>query len=142
MAQTDQVLRFLRFLGAGGFSVLLYYVLLFALTDVLEIWYMVSATAASLLKWVINFLLQKHWTFKNKDKDGVYKQAFQYSFLAGGLFLANLGFLYLLVEFGGIWYITAQAIIMLPLSLVSYVVTSRIFPTPLRLEPVVSRDLV
>jgi dolichol-phosphate mannosyltransferase len=121
--------RVLRFLGAGGLGVLLYYLILYTLTDLAGVWYMASAVIASIVNWTSNFVLQKRWTFENKDNKNLHKQAWEYAGMAIGLFLTNLALLYVLVEYLKLWYMGAQVIVTVTLTIISYFITRRIFTT-------------
>jgi putative flippase GtrA len=121
--------RFARFLGAGGLGVLLYYLILYALTEFLGFWYMVSAGVASVVNYSCNFLVLKHWAFKNKDK-GV-QQGWQYAVMSIGLQLVNLLLLYILVEYVEIReYLVAQLFATGVITLASYIIATFIFTNP------------
>ncbi|MBX4205481.1 MAG: GtrA family protein [Candidatus Doudnabacteria bacterium] len=127
MTQAHSISRVMRFLGAGGLGVLLYYLILYILTDLFGVWYMASAVIASIVNWTSNFVLQKLWTFQNRDKTNLHRQAGAYLSMAIGLFLANLLLLYVLVEYLRLWYMGAQVIVTVILTVASYFITSRIF---------------
>ena len=130
MTQAHSVSRVIRFLIAGGLGVSLYYVVLYTFTEFLGIWYVASAIFASLLNYASNFILQKYWTFENKDGKNIHRQASKYAVMAAGLFTSNVTLLYALVEYAHLWYLAAQAIVTVILTIVSYLVTSRIFQDP------------
>mgnify|MGYP001560508819 CR=1 FL=1 len=127
MALSPQLPQVMRFLSVGGLGVLLYYPILYILTDLVGVWYIISAVIASVLDYGSIFILQKVWTFKNKNTEGMYGQAFKYSIMLASFFTANLILLYVLVEYGHLWYLAAQVVIAIPLSVVSYLLSRRIF---------------
>lgn len=88
---------------------------------------MASAVIASIVNWSSNFVLQKFWTFQDKDTNRIHRQAGAYVVMAACLFIANLLLLYLLVEYVKLWYLVAQVIVTILLTIVSYFITSRIF---------------
>ncbi|MBU2265109.1 GtrA family protein, partial [Patescibacteria group bacterium] len=108
-------------------GVLLYYLILYILTDVAGMWYMISAVIASVVNYGSNFVLQKFWTFRNKKTNDIHRQAFKYAIMVTSLFLANLLFLYMLVEYARLWYLVAQVIATILLTIISYLVSRRIF---------------
>ncbi|MFH1990495.1 MAG: GtrA family protein [Patescibacteria group bacterium] len=122
-----QLSQILRFLSAGGPGVLLYYLILYILTDIAGVWYMVSAVIASVVNHSLNFVFQKFWTFKNKDTKNIHRQAGKYALLVISLFIANLFLLYILVEYAHLWYLAAQVIVTILLTVISYLVSRRIF---------------
>ena len=123
----SQLSQVMRFLSAGGLGVLLYYLILYTLTDVVGVWYMVSAVIASIVNCSSNFILQKFWTFENKDAKNIHWQAGKYAIMVASLFLANLFLLYVLVKYVHLWYLAAQVIITILLTVISYLVSRRIF---------------
>ncbi len=125
-----QALRIIRFLSAGGLGVSLYYLILYTFTDLFGMWYIASAIIASLVNWASNFVLQKYWTFQNKDARDIRWQAVSYAVMAAVLFVSNLLLLYALVEYVHIWYLGAQVIVTVVLTVASYFVTRRIFSGP------------
>ncbi len=127
MIPAVQSSQILKFIGAGGLGVLLYYLVLFILTDVAGLWYMVSAAIASVVNFSSNFLLQKFWTFENKGTKNIHQQAGNDTLLTASLFVSNLLFLYVLVQYTHLWYLAAQVIITAALTVISYLVSRRIF---------------
>lgn len=85
--------------------------LLYGFTEYLGIWYLFSAILAFLLALCVSFTLQKFWTFEDKKREDVPKQASLYGMFA----VINLGFnviaLYLLVQVAGLWYMFAQVLV-------------------------------
>ena len=127
MALTPRLSQVLRFISAGGLGVLLYYSILYVLTDVAGVWYIASATIAFIVNCASNFGLQKFWTFKNKGIKNVTRQASQYLTMSIVFFAINLVLLYGLVEYARLWYLTAQALLTILLTTTSYFVSRRIF---------------
>ena len=118
-----------KFCAGGVVGVSAFYISMYVLTEFLGVWYIISATIAWVLNWGCNFLMQKFWTFGNKDSKAVPKQLTAYFGMAIGFWLGGTVALYLLVEYGHLHYLVAQIIIMVITSMISYVVTSRIFKT-------------
>jgi putative flippase GtrA len=116
-----------KFLGSGSVGVLLYYAILTLLTEVLGVKYIFSAVVASVVNFGSNFVLQKFWTFKNSEMSHVRQQAGRYAVLAITLALTNLLALYVLVEYAKLWYLGVQAVLTISLTVVSYLVTRKIF---------------
>lgn len=127
MKPISQLSQMLRFAIAGVLGVSLYYLILYTLTDIIKIWYMYSAIIASVVNYVSNFLLQKFWTFKNKDIKNIKKQAAGYALMVVILFATNLFLLYLLVEYCHFWYIFAQIIVTIIVTIMSYFISQWIF---------------
>ncbi|MDI6916168.1 MAG: glycosyltransferase family 2 protein [Thermoplasmatales archaeon] len=103
--------QFFKFCIVGGIGVLVNICVLYSLVEFLYLWYMFAAVVAFVVAVSSNFVLNKIWTFKEKSK-GI-KVAGQYSkfFIVCiiGL-LINLGVLYILVQYGNMWYVLAQLV--------------------------------
>lgn len=120
-------IQLLRFGFSGGAGVVAGYITLFLLTEFAGLWYIFSSIIANIINGGINFFLEKFWTFKNNDKRHIYKQAGFYTVLRLALFGADVGMLYMLVEYGHIHYLIAQIFVTIILSLISFLVCRKIF---------------
>lgn len=58
--------QFLKFCIVGGTSAILNFIILFACTQWLGIWYVYSSVVAYILSALFNFSYNKFWTFRNK----------------------------------------------------------------------------
>ena len=123
----QNLLQITRFLVGGGAGVLVYYITLYALTEFAGLWYVASSVIGSVLNTAVNFVLQKFWTFRNKDKRAAPRQMVLYLILSIGIFSANTGLLFVLVEYAHFPYLLAQLILTALLSIVSFVATKGIF---------------
>ncbi|PIT88747.1 MAG: hypothetical protein COU29_00670 [Candidatus Magasanikbacteria bacterium CG10_big_fil_rev_8_21_14_0_10_36_32] len=127
MAIPPRVSQVLRFLSAGGLGVLLYYLVLYGLTDLIGVCYIISAVIASIANLILSFILQKFWTFENKNRKNVRRQMIIYTTMWILFLAANLLLLYVMVEYAHFWYLAAQAIITVVLTVTSYFATKKIF---------------
>jgi putative flippase GtrA len=96
--------------------------LLFVLTDISRLNYWISANIAFVITALINFSLQKFWTFGDA---GVAKTGFQvikFFLLALLNLFANSILMYIFVGIFGIWYLLAQAVITASLFLFNFAV--------------------
>lgn len=117
----------LRYLSAGAIGVLAGYVALYVLTDIVGLWYMASAVVAFVLNYGVNFVLHKFWTFRNTRADQASKQLTRYFAMATAIFFANLGLLFMQVEYLHVWYLAAQLVSTAILTVVGFLVSRRIF---------------
>jgi len=99
------------------------------LTEYLKIWYIVSAVIAFVINYGLNFVIQKFWTFNDKDTTTVRKQMALYFTMAICLLIGNTIFLYLMVEFLHLWYMLAQVILTVAFTILSFVISRKIFKT-------------
>lgn len=99
--------QFIKYCVGGGLAFLVDLSLLYVLTEYFGFWYLWSATLSFVVTAIVNYTIQKVWTFKNNDQ-AIAKQFFAFlSIQIIGLGLNNLT-LYCLVEFIGLWYIFAK----------------------------------
>lgn len=125
--QKPRLSQLLRFIGAGGIGVSLYYLTLYTLTEFAGVWYLISAVIASILNFSSNFVFQKFWTFKNKRLRTIPDQALQYAVMTAAFFVLNIGLLYVLVESFQIWYLAAQVIVTIVITTMSFYLSREIF---------------
>ena len=108
--------------GSVGFAVHL--VTLYLLTDIAGLWYMASAVVAIITAALSNYIMNYHWTFKEKKKHikNVYVGYFQYLLSRGfteGLYLALL---FLMVDIAGVNYMFSAALVQIVTAIVGYVI--------------------
>ncbi len=97
-----------RYLISGGTATLANFTTLYVLTEFFGVWYLASSIVALAVGFVVSFLLQKFWAFKNKELERVHVQMTWHIMLS----LTNVGintvFLFVLVEHAHLWYMLAQ----------------------------------
>lgn len=107
--QKEDMKLFVGYVLFAGFATLVDLGLLYSLSEFFHIWYLYSAVFAYFMGMVTNYLLNKYFNFKNKNK-----QIFMQFGLFGIVALVGLGInqlvLYSLVEFAKLWYISAKII--------------------------------
>ena len=118
-----------RFFIVGGLSVVTYYSLLWGLTEFAGVWYIVSSVVAFVGYYFVNFLSQKYWTFKNNDRDALNRQLIQYTLMAVANWVINTSLLYVLVEYLHLYYLVAQVILTVLVSVIAYFGFKYIFRT-------------
>ena len=112
----------IKYLISGGTAAAVDLSILYFLTDILAVWYLLSAVAAFTIAFFVSFFLQKFWTFRDNDKNAMARQM-AYFFLVG---LINLGVntvgMYILVDRFGLWHILSQIIISGMIALSSFII--------------------
>lgn len=119
--------QIVRFSVVGAFSVFTYYALLYGLTEFVGLWYILSAFAAFIGYYIENFLFQKFWAFRNKDRRYIKRQLVQFTLMAIGNWVLNTSLLYVLVEYAHMWYMLAQGILTIVVSIIAYFALRYIF---------------
>lgn len=102
--------RILKFLISGGTAAAVDLGLLYLLTDVFHVWYLLSAGLAFIAAFAVSFSLQKFWTFNNHDLELIHRQLTMYLVLALFGLGVNTFSMYGLVDHAGFHYIGAQII--------------------------------
>jgi dolichol-phosphate mannosyltransferase len=121
-------IKLLRFSIAGGAGVLLGYVALYSLTEFVGVWYIWSSFVAFVLNTGVTFYLQRFWTFKNENNQPFGpKQLIMYSMMTASFVGSNTILLYLIVEYVHFHYMVAQVCLTALFSVVSFVLTPKIF---------------
>jgi dolichol-phosphate mannosyltransferase len=85
------------------------FLLLYFLTEILGIFYMVSLIAAFVLSSVVSYISHKKITFRNESQRYIVQFSNFFLISLGGLAI-NMGVVFGLVEFFGLWYIFAKVV--------------------------------
>jgi len=112
--------RIIKYLIAGGAGAFTNLALLYVLTEFFGIWYLFSTSLAFIVSFFVSFFLQKFWTFRDGNKEIIYRQMAVYF----GVALTNLGLngllMYSLVDGLKVWYMLAQIIASALIAVESY----------------------
>lgn len=119
-------LQFVRFLVAGGVAVAVNLGALYAFTEFLGVYYLVSAVCAFFVSFSVSFVLQKFWTFGERTHERAHAQAAAYLVLQLTALVLNTTLLYLFVTYLHFWYIFAQAVISLGIACVVFFINKLI----------------
>ncbi len=100
--------KILRYLFSGSIAFGVNFFFLYALTEWVGLYYLVSAVMAFLVAVVVSFILQKFWTFQNNSKANLHRQATVYITIAIVNTSFNTLLVYTLVEYVGLHYLLGQ----------------------------------
>lgn len=123
--------QFLKFCFVIVLLAGIYYGLLYGLTEFAHVWYLASSVVASAAHGALKFLLLKFWTFENRDLARVHHQLGYFLGMGALNFGLNTLGLYVLVQYYGMWYLEAQAILTLLLSIGVLFFSCLIFKKPI-----------
>lgn len=119
----------IRYLVAGATAALANFAMLYALTEYAGIWYLFSSVFAVVVGFIVAFLLQKFWTFRNMHLSTVHVQFFLHILLSLANLALNTIALYVLVEYVRVWYLFGQVLCAVLLAVMNYFFYKRyIFP--------------
>jgi putative flippase GtrA len=85
---------------------------LFTLTELFGVWYVISVAAGFVTSTILIFILQKYWTFHDDRTREAPRQAWLFSLVELSSLLLHVGGVYMMVEWLGFWYGLAQIIVM------------------------------
>ncbi len=113
---------YLKYIISGGTAAGVDLVLLYALTDIFGLWYLLSAILAFIAAFFISFYLQKFWTFSDNSREKILKQMILY-FMVGliNLCINTLG-MYILVDKLEVMYVLAQIIMGALIAISSFLI--------------------
>lgn len=114
-----------RFVVAGGTAATTQLVLLYAFTEYLGIWYLVSNVLAFCFSFLVSFTLQKLWTFGDVSRKNMHGQAGSYLTLQLFSLATNSLLLSLLVERAGWAYLPAEFFVLIIIAFGTFFVSQR-----------------
>jgi putative flippase GtrA len=118
--------KILRYIISGLVSTFVNIFIIYILTDLFDIWYLVSSVIAFTVGICVSFSLQKFWTFGNDSIANIKKQMFMYLVFALSTVCLNALVVYMGVHFLGIYYVLAQVISSAMIACVSFFVYKRV----------------
>lgn len=110
---------------SGGITAIADLSLLFMFREILHLSYWLSINAAFAAAILINFSLQKFWTFSSRDWDGAHRQFMKFFLVALGNMALNSFLMFLLSVVLGLWYLGAQILTMGMLAVVNFALYRR-----------------
>ena len=116
-------MKFLTYAVIGGSCALLNLAVLWLLTSVLDLHYLVSTLIAFLALTPVGFWLQKLVTFRTPLATAPFEWP-RYFLTMGSSLAANLGLMYLLVSLLGVWYLAASIAVSLFFLVANFLVNS------------------
>ena len=117
-------MKFLLYVAVGGVCALLNLAVLWLLTDILGIHYLLSNTISFFALTPVGFVLQKLMTFRTPRAHAGVEWP-RYFATMGSSFAANLGLMYVLVSLLGLWYLAANVITTVLLLVANFLVNLR-----------------
>ncbi|MDX9893252.1 MAG: GtrA family protein [Patescibacteria group bacterium] len=97
--------QFVKFCVVGGLAAVINFILLYALTEWFGIWYVISSAFGGVISAIWNFLANKFWTFRNRDRGRqALEQMFKFIVVIGSGVVVNTLLVYLFTDFGGLDY--------------------------------------
>lgn len=118
----DKNKTIIKFLFAGSLAAIVHFSILYILTDLVGVWYIFSTSVAFVIAFFVSFFSQKFWTFRENTTHGMTRQMGVYMGVGiMNLFLNGAG-MYLVVDFWGIMYLFAQALVGLIVAIETFLI--------------------
>ena len=113
---------YIKYIIAGGTATVVDLIILFLLTEIIGLWYLISAVIAFIVAFFVSFFLQKFWTFRDNNKEKIFKQMGMY--LSVGLMnlIINTIGMYVLVDKFDLMYMIAQIIMICLVAISSFLI--------------------
>ena len=117
-------MKFLSYAAVGGLCAILNWVLLWLLTSVLGLHYLVSTALAFFALTPVGFWMQKLVTFRTPRAHAGIEWP-RYFAVMGSSLAANLALMYLLVSLLGLWYLAASVVVTLAFLIGNFLLNDR-----------------
>ena len=116
-------MKFLRYAMVGGACTLLNLVVLWLLTSVLGLHYLISTVISFFTLTPVGFWLQKALTFRTPRAAAGFEWP-RYFLTMGSSFAANLALMYVLVSLLGLWYLAASIVVTVLLLAANFLINN------------------
>jgi len=115
-----------RYFISGAIGALSNLGTIYVLTDVLGLFYILSAASSFFVGFLVAFLLQKYWTFADFNNNKFTLQAMAFFIISVINLAINLSILFIFVEYIGLWYFYSQIIALAAVSIFSFLMNRHI----------------
>lgn len=112
--------KVLRFIFSGGTSFFVHISILYLLVNYFNLWYLSSTMIAFCFAVLVNFSLQKFFTFKDYSKKDMHFKFLKFFIFAFIMLCMNTLLMFLFVGILGFWYIFGQIFVNLCTAIVSF----------------------
>jgi len=113
--------KIVRFIISGGIGAFTQLSLLYLLVDKLKLWYLLSTMIAFCISIIVSFVMQKSFTFKNKNQK-IKSQFLKFFILTSVLFVLNILWMYIFVSIFNIPYLFSQVFTSIINAFISFMV--------------------
>jgi len=110
---TDKLIKMIQYGIVGGSMLILNVVILFVLTSLLGIYYIISAIVSCLVLTGLSFFLNENWTFNsitNHKHKKIWHRIVSYYLISLSGISLNIIILFLLTDYGNVYYLYSSII--------------------------------
>lgn len=115
---------FIKFGLIGLFGAIIHFIVLYSLTDIAGLWYILSAVVSIVTASTVNYVLNHKYTFQERQISNHLVGWLKYQLMSGITDGVYLGILALLTEVFGIWYLLSALIAVSLIYPVKFIVAS------------------
>lgn len=108
----------LKYLTSGGIGVASDFLILWLLVEYTPLYLLIAVSIASVLSTIINYVIQKIWTFRSHV--AISTSFIKYAIVFAWNYFFTLGFMYYTVEVMGLYYLTMKALTYVFITLWTY----------------------
>lgn len=83
---------------ASAIATFVDYVVLFGLTELVHVWYVASVAIGAAVSALVNFMINRHWSFESASLGKMHQQAWRYAWVSAVSLLLNSGGVYVVTE--------------------------------------------
>ncbi len=112
--------KIIRYLISGSIVAIVSVFLLYVLTDLFGVWYLLSGIISFIIAFIINFSMQKFWTYRDMSYKSIGFQMMLFLLVAVVNLSINIILLYSFVECFEMNYLLSQVVILVLLASVNY----------------------
>jgi len=105
---TILIRQLVKYALTGVFTATISVVLMYLLVDKLEFYHLLAAPFTFLIAAVLAFIIDKHWTFEDKQESN--RQYYRFASIYAGGAVVNLLLITVFINLFNIYYLPAQAI--------------------------------
>lgn len=102
--------EFIKFAVVGLIGTIINLAILYFLTELFGVYYIISAIFAFIIAMTSNFILNKIWTFKEDIRENALTKYGKFAIVSIIGLIVNLIFLYVFTEYLGIYYLISQVL--------------------------------
>lgn len=109
-----------QFVIIGASGTILVFVMTYALTEYLHIWYLLSYIISTLCGWTYNFFMNSRFTFQGHNNDNLIKRYIFY--IQGYIFLSLISYslVYVLTSVLHLYYLISISVVTIFMSIITF----------------------
>jgi len=117
----------MRYLFSGGTAAMVNLGLLYLLTDIMGLYYLLSGILAFSCGVIVSFIMQKSWTFQDRSTEETYKKFVLYVVIAIINLAVNTSLLFLFTDIFNLYYMISQFLASGIVAVWSYFIYRKMF---------------